>query len=75
MVTVVSTPVVLLRTVCVTEMTEVVVPAQVLQQLIVVEVTIVAELAERVPSVTGVIRVSVRSMSSQLLTIVPLPLV
>lgn len=55
-------------------MTEVVVPTQVLQQLVIVEVTIIAELAERMSSVTGVIRVSVRSVACQFLTIVPFSL-
>lgn len=56
-------------------MAEVVVPAQVLEQLIVVEVTLVAELAERVPSVTRVVRIAVRSVPRQFLTVIPLPLI
>lgn len=55
-------------------MAEVVVSPQVFQQLIVVQVTIVAELAERVSSVTRVVRVSVRSVTGEFLTVVPLPL-
>lgn len=69
------TPVVLLRTVSVAEMAEVVVPSQVFKQLVVVKVAVVAELAERVSSVTGVIWVSVCSVTCQFLTSVPLPLV
>lgn len=65
------TPVVLLGTVCITEMAEVVVPAQVLKQLIVIKVAVVAELAERVSSVTGVVRVSVCSVACQFLSVVP----
>lgn len=68
-------PVVFLGTVCITEMAEVVVPAQVLKQLIIIKVTVIAELAERVPSVAGVIWVSVCSVTCQFLTVVPLPLV
>lgn len=56
-------------------MAEVVVPAQVLEQLVVVEVAVVTELAERVSSVAGVVRVAVRSVPRQLLTVVPLALV
>lgn len=67
-------PIIFLGTVCVTEMAEVVVPAQVFEQLVVIKVTIVAELAERVSSVAGVIWVSVRSVTRQLLTVVPLSL-
>lgn len=67
------TPVVLLRAICVTEVAKVVIPAQVFQQLIVIKVTVIAELAERVASVTGVIWVSMRSVTCQLLTIIPLP--
>jgi len=55
-------------------MAEEVVPAQVLKQLVVVEVTVVAELAERVSSVTRVIWVSVSSVACQFLTVIPLPL-
>ena len=69
------TPVVLLGTVSVAEMAEVVVPSQVFKQLVVVKVTVVAELAERVSSVTGVIWVSVCSVTCQFFTSVPLPLV
>ena len=67
------TPVIFLRTVCITEVAEVVVPAQVFQQLVIIEVSVIAELAEWVSSVTGVVWVSVRSMTGQLLTVVPLP--
>ncbi|TNN43766.1 hypothetical protein EYF80_046037 [Liparis tanakae] len=55
-------------------MAEVVVPAQVLQQLVVVEVPVVAELAERVSSVAGVVRISVRSVTGQFLAVVPFTL-
>lgn len=55
-------------------MAEVVVPAQVLQQLIVVKVTVIAELAERVSSVAGVVRISVRSVTCQFLAVVPFTL-
>lgn len=68
-------PVIFLGTVRVTEMAEVVVPAQVFEQLIVIKVTIIAELAERVSSVAGVIWVSMRSVTRQFLTVVPLSLV
>lgn len=67
-------PVVFLRTVCIAEVAEVVVPAQVFQQLVIIKVTVVTELAERVSSVAGVVRVSMRSVTSQFLTVVPLPL-
>lgn len=56
-------------------MAEVVVPAQVFQQLIIIKVAVVAELAERVSSVTGVIWVSMCSVTCQFLSVVPLPLV
>lgn len=69
------TPVVLLRAVCITKVAEVVVPAQVFQQLVIIEVSVIAELTEGVASVTGVIRVSVCSVTCQLLTIIPLPLI
>lgn len=39
-------------------MAEVVVPAQVFKQLIIIKVTVIAELAERVSSVAGVVWVS-----------------
>ena len=68
-------PVVLLRTVCVAEVAEIVVAPQVLEQLIVVKVTVIAELAEWVAAVAGVVRVTVRPMPRQLLAVVPLPLV
>lgn len=71
----VITPVVLLGTVSITEMAEVVVPSQVFKQLIIVKVTVIAEFAERVSSVTGVVRVSMCSVTCQFLTGVPLPLV
>lgn len=66
--------VVLLGTVCITEMAEVVVPAQVFKQLVIIEVTVITELAERVSSVTGVVRVSMRSVTCQFLTVVPFTL-
>lgn len=56
-------------------MAEIVVPAQVFQQLIIVKVTVIAELAERVSSVTGVVRVPVSPMASQFFTVVPLALI
>lgn len=56
-------------------MAEIMVPAQMLQQLVVIEVTVVTELAERVSSVAGVVWVAVSSVASELLAIVPLPLV
>lgn len=68
-------PVVFLRAICVAEMAEVVVPAQVFQQLVVVKVPVVAKFAEGVSSVAGVIRVSVRSVLCQFLAVVPFPLV
>lgn len=68
------TPVVLLGTVSIAKMAEVVVPSQVFKQLIIVKITVVAELAERVSSVTGVIRVSMCSVTCQFLTVVPLAL-
>lgn len=55
-------------------MAEVVVPAQVFEQLVVVKVTVVAELAERVTPVAGVVRVSVGPVPSQFLAVVPLAL-
>lgn len=55
-------------------MAEVVVPAQVFEQLVVVKVTVVAELAERMTPVAGVVRVSVGPVPSQLLAVVPLAL-
>lgn len=45
------------------------------QQLIVIKVAVIAELAERVSSVTSVIWVSVCSVSCQFLTVVPLTLI
>lgn len=50
------------------------VPTQVFEQLVVVKVTVVAELAERVTPVAGVVRVSVGPVPSQLLAVVPLAL-
>lgn len=67
-------PVIFLGTVCITEMAEVVVPAQVFQQLIIIKVTVVTELAERVSPVTGVIWVSMYSVTCQFLAGVPLAL-
>lgn len=56
-------------------MAEIVIPAQVLQQLIIIEVTVITEFAEWVSSVAGVIRVAMSSVTSELLTIVPFPFV
>lgn len=56
-------------------MAEVVVPAQVLEQLVVVKVTVITELAERVTPVAGVVRVSVHSVPSQFFSVVPLTLI
>lgn len=69
------TPVVFLGTVCITEMAEVVVPAQVFKQLIVIKVTVIAELAERVSPVARVVRVSMCSVACEFLSVVPLALV
>lgn len=55
-------------------MAEVVVPAQVLQQFIVVKVTVIAELAERVSPVTGVVWIAVCSVTGQFLAVVPFTL-
>ena len=68
------TPVIFLRTVCIAKVAEVVVPAQVFKQLIIVKVTVVTELAERMSSMTGVVWVSVCSVTSQFLAVVPLTL-
>lgn len=68
-------PVVFLRAVSITEVTEVVVPAEVLQQLIVVKVAVVTELAERVSAVTGVVRVALCAVTCQVLPVVPLAFV
>lgn len=68
-------PVVFLRTICITEMAEVVVPTQVFQQLIIIKVTVITELAEGVSSVTGVIWVSMCSVTCQFLTGVPFTLI
>lgn len=68
-------PVVFLRAICITEVAEVVVPAQVLKQLVVVKVPIITKFAEGVSSVAGVIGVSVGSVLRQLLAVVPFPLV
>lgn len=70
-----NTPVVFLRTVSITEMAEVVVPAQVFKQLVVIEVSVITELAERVSSVACVIWVSMRSVACQFLSVVPLALI
>lgn len=67
-------PVIFLGTISVTEMAEVVISAQVFKQLVVVQVTFIAELAERVTPVTGVIRVSMRSVTGQFFPVVPLAL-
>lgn len=67
-------PVVFLRAICITEVAEVVVPAQVFKQLIVVEIPVITKFAEGVSSVAGVIRVSVCSMLCQLLAVIPFPL-
>lgn len=56
-------------------MAEVVVPAQVLEQLVVVQVALVAELAEGVAPVGGVIGVPVDPVPGQVLPGVPFPLV
>lgn len=55
--------VVLLGTVCVTEVAEVVIPAQVFQQFIIVQVAVITELTERVSSVACIIRVSMCSVA------------
>lgn len=68
-------PVVLLSPLRVTEVAEVVIPAQVFQQLIVVQVALVAELAEGVAPVGGVIRVPMDPVPGQVLPGIPLPLV
>lgn len=67
-------PVVFLRSISVAKVAEVVVPTQVFQQLIVVKVTVVTELAERVTPVAGVVRVSVGPVPSQFLAVIPLAL-
>ena len=56
-------------------MAEVVVAAQVLKQLIIVQVALVTELAERVPTVRRVIRVTLHAMPGQVLARVPLALI
>lgn len=68
-------PVVLLSPLRVTEVAEVVVPAQVFEQLVVVQVALVAELAEGVAPVGGVIRVPVDPVPGQVLPGIPFPLV
>lgn len=68
-------PVVFLRAICITEVAEVVVPAQVFKQLVIVKIPVIAEFAEGVSSVAGVIRVSVCSVLCQFLTVIPFPLV
>lgn len=54
-------------------MAEIVVPAQVFKQLIIIKIPVITELAEWVSSVAGVVWVSVCSVTCQLLTVVPLP--
>lgn len=56
-------------------MAEVVVPAQVFQQLVIVKVPVIAKFAEGVSSVAGVIWVSVCSVLCQFLAVIPLSLV
>lgn len=68
------TPIIFLRAVSVAEVAEVVVLSQVFEQLVVVEVAVVAEFTQRVSPVTGVIWVAVSSMACEFFTVVPLPL-
>lgn len=68
-------PVVLLGSICITEMTEVVVSTQVFQELVVIQVPFVTEFAKGMSSVGCVVRVSLRSMSNQVFTVVPLFLI
>lgn len=56
-------------------MAEVVVPAQVFKQLVVVKIPVIAKFAEGVSSVAGVIWVSVCSVLCQFLAVIPLSLV
>lgn len=56
-------------------MAEIVVPAQVFKQLIIVKISVVAKFAEGVSSVAGVIRVAVCSVLCQFLAVIPFPLV
>lgn len=56
-------------------MAEVVIPAQVFQQLVVVQVALVAELAEGVAPVGGVIGVPVDPVPGQVLPGIPFPLI
>lgn len=68
-------PVVFLRAICITEVAEIVVPAQVFKQLIIVKISVITKFAEGVSSVAGVIRVSVRSVLCQFLAVIPFSLV
>lgn len=56
-------------------MAEVVVATQVLEQLVIVQVALVTELAERVPTVRRVVRVPLHAVPSQVLARVPLALI
>lgn len=67
-------PVVFLRAICITEVAEVMVPAQVFKQLIIVKVPVITKFAKGVPSVAGVIRVSVGSVLCQFLAVIPFSL-
>lgn len=56
-------------------MAEVVVAAQVLEQLVVVQVALITELTKRVPTVRGVVRVPLHAVPGQVLARVPLALI
>lgn len=68
-------PVVFLRAIRIAEVAEVVIPAQVLKQLIIVKIAVVAKFAEGVSSVAGVIGVPVCPVLCQFLAVVPFSLV
>lgn len=68
-------PVVFLRAICITEVAEVVVSAQVFKQLIIVKIPVITKFAKWMSSVAGVIRVSMCSVLCQFLAVIPFPLV
>lgn len=68
-------PVVFLRAICIAEVAEVVVPAQVFKQLVIVKIAVVAKFAEGVSSVAGVIWVPVCPVLCQFFAVIPFSLV
>lgn len=68
-------PVVLLSPLRVTEVAEIVIPAQVFEQLVIVQVPLITEFAEGVAPVGGVIGVPMDPVPGQVLPGIPFPLV